>query len=72
MNQHEQFADKFIKFYQDMRHHSDVVNQVLLSRLYDEACDLQHCGLGESIKRVIKTYKIKPAKNHKKISKINK
>jgi hypothetical protein len=50
-----------------MSNHPDVVIQVLLDRLYDEACGLQSNRLGESIDRVIKMYNIKPAqKKHKR------
>ena len=49
-----------------MANHPDVVVQILLDRLYDEACDLQSNRLGESIDRVIKFYNIKPAKKKAK------
>jgi hypothetical protein len=61
----QKFAANFIQFYQDMANHPDVVIQVLLDRLYDEACNLQSNRLGESIDRVIKMYNIKPAKKKK-------
>ena len=62
----QKFVANFIQFYQDMANHPDVVVQVLLDRLYDEACDLQSNSLGESINRVIKLYNIKPAKKKTK------
>ena len=62
----QQFVTNFIQFYQDMSNHPDVVIQVLLDRLYDEACNLQSNRLGESIDRVIKMYNIKPAKKKHK------
>jgi hypothetical protein len=63
----QKFITNFIQFYQDMPNHPDAVIQVLLDRLYDEACGLQSNRLGESIERVIKMYKIKPAqKKHKR------
>jgi hypothetical protein len=61
----QQFVTNFIQFYQDMSNHPDVVIQVLLDRLYDEACNLQSNRLGESIDRVIKMYNMKPAKKKK-------
>jgi len=60
------FIANFIQFYQDMANHPDVVIQVLLDRLYDEACNLQSNRLGESIDRVINMYNIKPAKKKHK------
>ena len=66
----QQFVTNFIQFYQDMSNHPDVVIQVLLDRLYDEACNLQSNRLGKSIDRVINMYSIKPAKNkHKRTNK---
>jgi len=62
----QKFVANFIQFYQDMANHPDVVVQVLLDRLYDEASDLQSNRLGESIDRVIKFYKIKPVKKKRK------
>jgi hypothetical protein len=63
----QKFITNFIQFYQDMANHPDVVIQVLLDRLYDEACGLQSNRLGECIDRVVKFYKIKPAqKKHKR------
>jgi hypothetical protein len=62
----QQFVTNFIQFYQNMANHPDVVIQVLLDRLYDEACNLQNNRLGESIARVIKMYNMKPAKKKAK------
>jgi len=62
----QQFVTNFIQFYQDMANHPDVIIQVLLDRLYDEACNLQSNRLGESIARVIKMYNMKPAKKKAK------
>ena len=61
----QKFVANFIQFYQDMANHPDVVIQVLLDRLYDEACNLQSNRLGESIDRIVKIYNIKPVKKQK-------
>ena len=66
----QQFIADFIQFYHGMGNHTDVVIQVQIDRLYEQACSLQNNRLGESIERIIKHYKLKPAKKkHKKISK---
>lgn len=62
----QQFLANFIQLYQDMANLPDVAIQVQLDKLYDEACRLQSRRLGESIDRVIKFYKIKPARNKRK------
>lgn len=54
-------AEQFVR----NQHYPDVVRQVELSKLYDLACKLESCSMGESIQRVIKMYNLKPAKKKK-------
>ena len=64
---YKEFVNEFLKWYEDKDQLPDVVNNVKLDNLALMARDLEGCGLGESIQRVLKTYKIK--KKRKKISK---